>query len=203
MPRTNQSHGLESIVGSHALARLILHFAVHPEAAMHFRALHRHTGLGNRSLQQQLGKLTDWGVVIREEAVGTISYRANPQSPRWAALRELVRSFADPAEVLSEALADVGGIDAAFIFGSSARGEARADSDVDLFILGEGIPAAKLGRATSTAAILLDREVDVKRFTRAKLERVLGNGDTGFATSALKGQKRWVVGSDSELEGIA
>lgn len=201
MPRTNP--GLGSIVGSQALGRLILHFAVHPDAAMHFRALQRHTGLGNRSLQQQLAKLAEWGVVAREEAGGTVTFRANPESPRWAALRELVRFFADPAEVLSEALADVSGIDAAFIFGSSARGEAREDSDVDLFILGDAIPAAKLGRATSTAAILLDREVDVKRFTRAKLERVLENGDTGFARSALKGPKRWVVGSDSELVGIA
>ncbi|MBD0319206.1 MAG: nucleotidyltransferase domain-containing protein [Gemmatimonadetes bacterium] len=190
-------------MGSHALARLILYFAVRPDAAMHFRALHRHTKLGNRSLQQQLAKLAEWGVVVREAADGTVTYRANSESPRWAALRELVRFFADPAEVLGEALADVGGIDAAFIFGSSARGEAREDSDVDMFILGDALPAAQLGRATSTAAILLDREVDVKRFTRAKLERVLENGDTGFARSALEGPKRWVVGSASELAGIA
>jgi predicted nucleotidyltransferase len=202
MPRTNHE-GLAGVVGSQALARLILHFAIHPEVAMHFRALHRHTGLGNRSLQQELGRLVGWGVVVREESGGTVAYRANPRSPRWKALRELVRAFAHPAEVLGEALADVGGIDAAFIFGSAARGDARDDSDVDLFILGDAIPAAQLGRATSIAELLLDREVDVKRFTRAKLERILGNGDTGFATSALKGPKRWVVGSDSALEGIA
>jgi len=194
---------LESIVGSRALARLILHFAVHPDTSMHFRALQRHTGLGNRSLQQQLERLVGWGVVLREEEEGVIRYRACQGAPRWVALRALVRSFADPAEVLGEALSDVGGIEAAFVFGSSARGEARADSDVDLFVVGDAIPAAKLGRATSAAAILLDREVDVKRFTRAKLERVLGGGDAGFTTSALKGPKRWVVGSDSSLAGLA
>jgi hypothetical protein len=74
---------------------------------MHFRALQRHTGLGNRSLQDQLEKLIRWGVVTREDVGGTITYRSNLESPRWPALRALVRSFADPAEVLSEALADV------------------------------------------------------------------------------------------------
>lgn len=203
MSRSRQSNGLESIVGSRALARLILHFAIHPDTRMHFRALQRYTGLGNRSLQEQLEKLTGWGVVLREETGGTVSYRSNLESARWPALRELVRSFADPAEVLSEALADVGGVEAAFVFGSTARGQAREDSDVDLFVLGDAIPAAKLGRATSMASILLDREVDVKRFTRAKLERIIENGDAGFVTSALRGPKRWVAGSESALPAPA
>lgn len=199
MPRKKLTGGLESVVGSRALARLILHFAIHPDTPMHFRALQRHTGIGNRSLQEQLQKLSDWGVVVREEANGTVSYRSDPASPRWAVLRDLVRSFADAAEVLSEALAEVGGVEAAFVFGSTARGEAGEDSDVDLFILGDSISASKLGRATSTASLLLNRDVDVKRFTRAKLQRVLGNGDTGFVSSALRGPKRWVVGSEDAL----
>lgn len=203
MPHTKQREGLKSIVGSSALARLILHFAVHPDPPMHFRALQRHTRLGSRSLQDQLEKLVGWGVVAREDIDGTITYRSHPMSPRWPALRELVRSFADPVEVLSETLADVDGIEAAFVFGSTARGQEREDSDVDLFVLGDSIPSSKLGRATSTASVLLNREVDVKRFTRAKLSRILENGDTGFATSALKGPKRWVVGSDASLALIA
>jgi predicted nucleotidyltransferase len=198
--RKNRSEGLEGVIGSGALARLILHFAMHSESPLHFRALQRHTQLGNRSLQQELKKLIEWELVTREEAHQVVSFRINPRSPRWKALRQLVRAFADPAEVLSEALRDVDGVEAAFVFGSTARGQAREDSDVDLFILGDNIPVAKLGRATSAAALLLDREVDVKRFTRSKLARVLQQGDGGFVSSALSGPKRWVVGSDSGWE---
>ena len=195
--------GLADVLGSRALARLLLHFAVHPDPPMHFRALQRHTGLGNRSLQKELEKLAGWGVLVRESEGGTLRYRLDDAHPRWRALRELVRSFAAPAEVLREALADVGGVQAAFVFGSTARGDAAPDSDVDLFVLGDEISSARLGRETTNAALLLDREVDVKRFTRAKLDRLLREGGGGFVAAALAGAKQWVVGSESTLAALA
>lgn len=197
--RQTGTDGLESVVGSRALAKLILHFAMYSDPPLHFRALQRHTELGNRSLQQALKTLVAWGLVLREESDQTVSFRSNPHSPRWRAFRELIRSFVDPADVLREALCDVDGVEVAFVFGSTARGQASDESDVDLFILGDNVPAAQLGRATSAAAVLLDRDVDVKRFTRAKLARVLEQGDTGFVSSALQGPKRWVLGSESTL----
>ncbi len=198
-----RSDTLTEVLGSRALARLVLHYAVHPEPPLHFRALQRHLGIGNRSLRAELDKLAGWGVLVRETAEGTVRYRLDSDHPRWKALRELVRAFAAPAEVLREALASVAGVDAAFVFGSTARGESRPDSDVDLFVVGEDIPSASLGRETTNAALLLDREIDVKRFTRAKLERVLGGEDRGFVTAALSGAKQWVVGSDASLPRLA
>jgi predicted nucleotidyltransferase len=194
---------LFDVMGSRALARLVLHFAVHPDARLHFRALQRHTGLGSRSLQTELRRLEQWGILERIREEDTVIYQLQQNHPRWKALYTLVRSFADPAEVLTEALADVPGVEAAFVFGSVARGEARPESNVDLFILGDGILSTDLGRATMSAELLLDREVDVKRFTRSKLKRVLEQGDSGFVTAALRGPKRWITGSEDSLAGVA
>jgi predicted nucleotidyltransferase len=194
---------LFDVLGSRALARLVLHFAVHPDARLHFRALQRHTGLGSRSLQSELRRLEEWGVLERIREGDTVIYQLQQRDPRWKALYTLVRSFADPTEVLTEALADVSGVEAAFVFGSVARGEARPESDVDLFILGDGILSTDLGRATMSAELLLDREVDVKRFTRSKLKRVMEQGDSGFVSAALRGPKRWIAGSEDSFVGVA
>lgn len=52
-----------------------------------------------------------------------------------------------------------------------------------------------------SAELLLDREVDVKRFTRRKLKRFLEGGGRGFVTAALRGPERWVAGSEDSLHG--
>jgi predicted nucleotidyltransferase len=202
MSATESSTELAEVLGSACLARLALHFAVHADPPMHFRALQRHTGLGSRSLQSALERMVAWGVLDRIEKGRHVFFRLREDHPRWGALRSLVRSFADPAEVLREAMADVEGIEAAFVFGSTVRGDARPDSDVDLFVVGEDIPTVSLGRAVMSAQVLLDRPVDLKCYTPAKLAQRLRQ-DEGFVREAVEGPKRWVAGSPEALRSIA
>lgn len=191
--------GLASVTASPALARLLLHFAVAPDAPVHLRALQRHLGLGSRSVQRELKRLVEWGVLRRDEADGRAEFRVDPEHPKWHALFTLVRTFAEPTEVVREALSHVPGVEAAFVFGSAARGDAHVGSDVDVFVLGEEIPPADLGRASFAAEVVLGREIDMKRYTRDHLRRAMDRGDAAFLREALGGPKRWIVGSDADL----
>jgi predicted nucleotidyltransferase len=195
------SSELAEALGSDAVARLVLHYAVHPHPPLHGRALERHTGLASQSLHTALERLTGWGVLRPEQQGRKIVYHLREDHPRWSALREMVRSFADPAEVLSEAFAEVEGIEAAFVFGSIARGDPHPDSDVDLFVLGENISTLELGRAIQDAQLLLNRGIDTKRFTPRQLARRVKRSG-GFVHEALNGPKKWVAGSARTLEGI-
>ena len=127
--------------------RVLIHFLLHPDRRLHFRGLQEHTGLGTGALQRELARFEALGVVAREEQQGRVYYQAVADHPSWGAFRTLVRQHADPAEVVREALRDVPGIQAAFVFGSTVRGGARADSDVDVLIVEEGMPLAAIGRA--------------------------------------------------------
>jgi predicted nucleotidyltransferase len=94
----------------------------------------------------------------------TVVFSAVASHPRWAALRELVREFAAPADLLRVALARVPGIDAAFIYGSFARATAvHEGSDVDVFVFGENLdqPEIRLALAEETLEVagFLGREV--------------------------------------------
>ena len=187
---------LSPFLGSEARARLLAHFVVHPESREHVRSLERHTGLGKRSLQAELARLEAMGLVRREREGRRVLYVRSGYTPQWRAIEALVGEYGIPL-LLRDALADVPGIEAAFIFGSLARGDARPDSDVDLLIYGDPELSA-LGHAVGDLALVLDRRLDVKTYDRARFIRDNRFG-ASFLPSALAGPKLWLTGSEEDL----
>jgi predicted nucleotidyltransferase len=164
------------------------------------RALERHTGLGKRSLQVELARLEAMGLVRRETEGRRVVYRREDGNRQWRAIESLVAEYA-PGLVLRDALNEVPGIDAAFIFGSQARGDARPDSDIDLLILGERIDDARLGAALLEAALVLDRPVDVKRYDAERFVRDRAPG-ASFLPAALAGPIHFLIGSSAMLPHV-
>lgn len=116
--------------------------------------------------------------------------------------RALVRELADPVDVLRDAIADVTGLDAAFVFGSEARGDARPDSDIDVFILeSDDLSEDELSRRTLDAGVLLGREINVVAMSRDKLASRVSEG-RGFLSGVLDNPKRWIVGDATALRGV-
>src|ERR1019366_3172379 len=161
----------------------------YPHADLHFHGLKRATGLPNRSLQLELARLERLRLITRKPDGRLVRYLVQPDEPRWRALREFVRQFVEPTEVLRVALAQVTGIMAAFIYGSFARhGDVHADSDIDLFVVSETVdePSTRLSLAGEVLEVsgFLGREVNVSRYTPIKLAEKLSKG-TRLITSVL------------------
>lgn len=178
--------------------RVVTHFLLNPDRRMHFRALKEHTQLGTGALQRELKRLEDMRLVWRSEDGGRVYHRPNIEHPSWGAFRVLLREHADPAEVLWQVLNHITGIHAAFIFGSTASGDTRPDSDVDVFILGDD-PLVGIGGAALDAASLLEREIDVVRYTPDKLASRL-DSKNAFVKNVISGPKSWIIGSESVLK---
>jgi predicted nucleotidyltransferase len=194
-----RTDALSATLASGALARVVIDFAVHPDDAPYGREIQRRTGLTPRSLQTELARLERLGVIRRRPEGRLVRYELIEGNPRWRALRALIRELADPVDVVRNALADVPGIAAAFIFGSFARGDTREDSDVDVFLLGENIPERVLYRRTIEAGILLDREVNLVEMTRDDVARRIESGSS-FIRNVLSGPKIWLAGSQEHFE---
>jgi predicted nucleotidyltransferase len=206
--RLRKSSGtLATVLASAALARVITHFVLHPDVALHFQALRRVTGLSSQSLQHELARLAELGLIDREQDGRLVRFRAARGDARWNTFRDLVARLADPAEVLRVALAELPGVDAAFIYGSYARGTAvHENSDVDVFVLGDELDdeRVRLGLAERTLAVsgLLGRGVNVTRYTYDRLAKRSAEGRR-FVREVLAGDKDWLVGSEAMLPAPA
>lgn len=192
---------------SPALGRIIRFYMARPEERPHQRALQRALGLGSASVQRELERLQRLGVMAVKQEGNRTTYAVSQGAPEWRALEELARTSSDPVPLMRDALVDVEGLLAAFVFGSVARGTQREDSDVDLFVLeGPDFDRKRFYRQLCEVSLLLDREVNAMRYTPQDMGERLGDPSHpgwAFLHDVLTSDKIWVAGSPSALAPIA
>lgn len=200
---TKSSSGL---LTSPALCRLVTHFVLHPNADLHFHGLRRVTSLPNRSLQLELLRLERLGLITRMADGRLVRYVVQPNVPRWRALRDMIRQFAEPADVLRIAFANVPNIDIAFVYGSFARRhDVHPESDVDIFVVSASIEQSATRTALAAELLevsgLLDREVNASRYAPAKLAAKIAK-HSQFIANVLAGEKEWLIGTPADLSAV-
>lgn len=192
---------------SPALGRIIRFYMTRPGERPHQRALQRALGLGSASVQRELERLQELGVINVEREGKRTLYSVARHAPEWRALEDLGRTSTDPVPLLRDALVDVDGIVAGFVFGSVARGTQREDSDIDLFVVeGPAFDRRRFYRQLSEVSLLLDREVNAMRYTPQDIGERLGDPSCpswGFLHAVLTSEKIWIAGSPSALAPIA
>ncbi|KRA27995.1 MULTISPECIES: nucleotidyltransferase domain-containing protein [unclassified Nocardioides] len=137
--------------------------------AIHALVAERHS-LG--SVQQALKDLASLGIISSETVGRAGVHRINERHETVAPLRQL----ASPIDMLTRVLRDAGpGVDAVILFGSVARGDAHAGSDIDLAVIA---PDDWAGRADLQEQVhaRLGNNCDVlhltpEQFTRAPDDR--------------------------------
>jgi hypothetical protein len=93
---------------------------------------------GTGAVQRELARLESAGLVTAVRIGKQKHYQANPASPVFPELRGLVLKTSGLADVLREGLAPVSNsIRVAFVYGSIAKGEDTAASDIDLMVVSD------------------------------------------------------------------
>lgn len=196
-PSTVDPLALLGVSGS--AARLLRYFTLHPQSTAHARQLQRQLRLGSASVQRDLERMVVLGALERITQGRVVQFRPVTTSTLWQAVRLLIAEYDDPAALLRDALCDVQGIEAAFVFGSTANGTARPDSDIDLFVVETpDIDRRALHRQLFEVGLLLNREVNAVRYTTQALAERLGQPNHAggrFILNTLEGPKRLVAGT--------
>lgn len=151
---------------------------LHPESSYHVRELARITGTTAGTLHKELARLAETGLLLREKQGNQVRYQANRQYPVFDELASLFRKTTGLADVLKEALKPLAAkIETALVFGSVARGEETADSDIDLLIVGN-VGFAEVVKKLHPAQAALSREINPVVFTPAEYRKRLKAKDS-------------------------
>ena len=126
-------------------------------------------------------------------------YQANRDSPVFSELHGLVVKTIGLAGPLQEALASFRDrIQAAFVYGSIAKGTDTAQSDVDLMVVCDDLAYSDLYSVLQEAEATLRRSVHVSLMTTAEWKRKLAEGNP-FVTKVQAQPKIPLIGAADDL----
>ncbi len=156
---------------------------------------------GTGAVQRELASLLAAGLVTVRDQGNQKHYQANAASPVFAELRGLVLKTVGLADVLRAALAPLEDqVAAAFVYGSVARQQDTAASDVDVLIVSDALGYAEVFGALEGAAQTLGRTINPTLYTRAELARRRAQ-DNAFVTRVLDQPRIWLMGDEEVLRG--
>ena len=106
-------------------------------------------------MQRELAALLDAGLLLMTKRGNQKHFQANAAAPVFAELRGLVLKTMGLADVLRAALMPLEAqISAAFVYGSVAKQQDTAQSDIDVLIVSESVSNADVFGALESATTL-------------------------------------------------
>jgi predicted nucleotidyltransferase len=164
---------------------------------LHIREIQRRSGLNESTIRQELRKLVRLDLVESRRDSNRVYFCAKDENPLYLDIRNLVLKTSGLADVLGSALRDKR-IRAAFVFGSIARGEEKAGSDVDLMVIGT-LGLRDASRLLSGISDRIGREINPHVLREDDFRKRVQTKDH-FVSSIMESPKIFVIGSQHELE---
>lgn len=170
-----------------------------PERSFYATELIGLAGAGSGAVQRELARLTQSGLVTTRAIGNQKHYQANPAAPIYAELCGIVQKTVGLAEPLRDALAPLAArIRAAFVYGSIAKREDTASSDIDMMLVSDDLAYSDLYAALEAASQRLGRTVNPTIYTPKELAKRV-KGKEAFATRVLAQPKLWLIGGEDAL----
>jgi predicted nucleotidyltransferase len=190
---------IASALFSESQSRIFRWLFGQPDRAFHLSELRRLTGLGSASLQRELNRLAEAGLVQSERVGNLRRFQANPQSPVYNELIGLTRKTIGLEPQLREAMLPlVPRLKAAWVFGSVAKQTDTAQSDIDVMLIGENLPLGDILEHLLPLEAQLGRKINPTCYTPAEFERRRAEADS-FVNRILSQPVLPLIGDPNEL----
>lgn len=191
--------GLGGVLFTNTQQRVLAFLFGQPERSYFANELIHLTGAGSGAVQRELKRLSESGLITSQMRGNQRHFQANPQSPIFQELTQIVQKTFGLALPIREALAPYQeAIRCAFIFGSIAKKQDTVASDVDLFVISDSLSYADLVNQLLGTEVRLGRGINTTIYTEADVRQRLMDGNA-FLSRVLEQPKIWIIGNESDI----
>jgi predicted nucleotidyltransferase len=154
---------------SKARQRLLAYYFTNPAARLHLRDLAERLNIDPSNLSRELHRLEDEGL-FRSEVSGRQKYfQLNREYPLFNEVRSIVSKTIGAVRLITQSLKKIEGIGEAYLYGSFARNQQDAASDIDILVIGNPKGEA-LAEAMQKLERQLGREINYTVLTRKEFD---------------------------------
>jgi predicted nucleotidyltransferase len=183
---------------SRTRARVLAVLVTAPDNELHLREIARRAGMDATGIGRELRKLVELGLLSSRIVGRQRMFSLNREYPVFEEIASIIRKTVGVMEALREALMPLGPrIKLAYIYGSYARGTMRADSDIDLMVVGSATLLDVVG-AISGISERFGREINPTVFSAKEYRREL-NRRKGFIFETHTGVNIALIGGEDEI----
>lgn len=186
------------LFASRTLVEVLSLLFLHPEEEFYQRDVAERTGRALTLVQRALKRIEQAGLVRRTRRGNRIYYRAERMHPAFEDLKRAFLKTVALGDALRSAFEPLSSkVRLAFVYGSLARGEETAQSDIDLLIVGD-VSGREVTKILGPAARELDRELNPAVYPPDEFREKAKQGHH-FIKEVMEGPKIWLTGTDDEL----
>lgn len=160
--------------------RLLGYYFTNPKANHYLRELAQMLGVDPANLSRELARLESQGLFQSERRGKERFYRLNPRYPLYEEVKRIVAKTVGVVPTLREGLGRIKGIEQAYLYGSFARDQQDALSDIDILIVGQP-PAEKLAEFMRKLERQIGREINYVVLSPAEFATRRKKGDPFLA----------------------
>lgn len=195
-------HPLSETLFSEYRRRALGLLLLRPENGYHVREIARLTGTPPGTLHKELSKLANAGILTRARNGNQVIYQADRTCPIFEELASIMRKTSGLADVLAQALQPCSAhIDVAFVFGSVARAQETANSDIDVMIVGT-VGFVDVIRQLYEAQTSLGREINPKVLSAAEWRNGISTREP-FLLDVQAKPKIFLIGNEHDLAELS
>lgn len=170
-----------------------------PDQSFYTNEIIRWADMGKGTITRELEKLVSVGLIEMVRTGNQNHYQANPSSPIYEELLGIVRKSFGLVDVIKNALHTVTNqIELSFVYGSIAKGEESASSDIDLFVVTETLAYADMMNVLKEAEEILGRPINPSIYTKEQIQDKLKQKNA-FLIRLMEQPKLWVKGDDNDI----